>query len=146
MTTRKFLKFTFFIPALAGLFLMASIPNTTTTVKSDSISLADDDEVITVDKKVHDFGTVKESDGALSATFTLTNNTKSPIVIRQATASCGCTTPTWTKEPIAPGKTGTVVATYNPRGRGLGSFEKTVTITTTGTPETLIVRIKGIAE
>jgi uncharacterized protein (DUF58 family) len=146
MRNKKFLKLAFFIPALAGLFLMASVPNTVTTVKSEGVSLANDEGVISVDKKTHDFGTIKESDGEIRATFTITNNTKSPVLIQKATASCGCTTPTWTKEPIAPGKTGTVVATYNPKNRGLGSFEKTVTITTTGNPETLIVRIKGIAE
>jgi hypothetical protein len=103
------------------------------------------EKVITVDRVLHDFGTISEDGGNVSAIFTITNNTNEAIVLTNVRASCGCTTPSWTKEPIEPGKTGTVTATYSPKGRP-GPFEKTVTITTTGNPEKIVVRIKGTVE
>ncbi|MDR0864024.1 MAG: DUF1573 domain-containing protein [Candidatus Symbiothrix sp.] len=144
MLNKKLLKFALIIPALAGLCVMASVPNF--SMQTDEKVLSDVKDEITIDKTVHDFGTVKEADGELNATFTITNKTKTPIVLTNVSASCGCTTPTWTKEPIAPGKTGTVAATYNPQGRQLGPFEKTITIFTSGTPERITAKIKGIAE
>lgn len=148
--SKKFLKIAIFIPALAGLFLMSSVPTNTTKNNSENTLIAndedEDEEVIKIDKTVHDFGTVKESGGALTATFTLTNNTKNPVIINDAKASCGCTAPSWTDKPIDPGKTGTVTATYNPKARALGGFEKTVTIYTSGTPQRIVVKIKGVSE
>ncbi|GHT75493.1 hypothetical protein AGMMS50262_10950 [Bacteroidia bacterium] len=126
------------IPALAGLFVMAYTP--------DSIAQeVKKEKVVTVDKTVHDFGTVSEDGGNISTVFIVTNNTNAPIVITGVRASCGCTTPEWTKEPIAPGKTGEVKATYSPKGRP-GPFEKTVTITTDGDPDRIVVKIKGVVE
>jgi len=104
-----------------------------------------DTKVITVDKTVHDFGVISESGGNVSATFILTNNTDEAIVLTSVRASCGCTATNWTKEPIEPGKTGEVTATYSPKDRP-GPFEKTVTITTTGNPEKIVVRIKGTVQ
>lgn len=100
---------------------------------------------IVADKTTHDFGTVSEDGGNVSTTFILTNQTDSAIVITNVSASCGCTTPSWTKTPIAPGKTGEVTATYKPKDRP-GPFHKSITITTTGTPEKLTLFIKGTVE
>ena len=69
--------------------------------------------VIAVDNAVHDFGKFKEADGNVTHTFVITNQGDAPLVITRVIASCGCTTPVWTKEPIAPGKTGKIdVANY----------------------------------
>jgi len=144
MMKRKFVKFVLVIPALAGLFLLASVPNFPTRANDRNLWYMTEDE-ITVDKTVHDFGTIKEDDGNVSATFIITNNTKEAVVITNVVRSCGCTAPEWTKEPIEPGKTGEVKATYDPRGR-IGPFDKTITIITTGNPERIVVRIKGTVE
>ncbi len=74
----------------------------------------------------HNFGTVAEG-GAADHTFTFKNTGKEPIVITQVKPSCGCTTPDWTKEPILPGKTGVVKASYGTQGRP-GPFTKTLTV------------------
>ena len=58
----------------------------------------------------------------------LTNVGDAPLVIHQAIASCGCTVPTYTKSPIAPGETGTIDVTYNGKGKFPGHFKKTITI------------------
>jgi len=144
MLKRKLVKYVLIIPALAGLFLLATVPDFSTKAFIKNIWNKAGDK-ITVDKTVHDFGTVKESDGPVSATFIVTNKSKDPVLITYVNVSCGCTAPEWTKEPVDPGKTGKVTATFNPKGR-IGIFDKPITITTTGEPERIVVRIKGTVE
>ena len=142
MKIKQLYKFALIIPAIVGLSLMAYAP---ANELQDAKKGLQDSKVIVVDREVHDFGTIGEDAGNVSATFVVTNNTSATIVLTNVRASCGCTTPSWTKEPIEPGKTGTVTATYSQKGRP-GPFEKTVTITTTGDPERLLVRIKGTVQ
>lgn len=144
MMKRNLVKFVLVIPALAGLFLLASVPHFSTKANEKNFWYMTEDE-ITVDKTDHDFGTIREEDGNVSATFVITNNTKASVLITNVVRSCGCTAPAWTKEPIEPGKTGEVTATYDPKSRR-GPFDKTVTIVTTGNPEKIVVRIKGIVD
>jgi len=127
--------------ALGGLFLLVNVPVFSTKANGGNFWSKTED-TITVDKTLHDFGTIKEMGGKVSAAFIVTNNTKATIVITYVSASCGCTVPTWTKDPIEPGNTGLVTATYNPLGRP-GPFDKTITILTNGSPERILVRIKG---
>ena len=141
---KKFVKFVLVIPALAGLFLLASVPHFSTKANGENYWYMTEDE-ITIDKTIHDFGTISESGGSVSATFIITNNTKAPILLTNVIPSCGCTSPEWTKEPIESGQTGKVVATFNPKNRQ-GPFDKSITITTTGNPERIVVRIKGTIE
>ncbi len=84
--------------------------------------------LILFEDKAHDFGTIKETDGKVTHVFTFKNVGNSPLVINKVQASCGCTTPAWTKTPIEPGKTGTISAIYNPAGRK-GVFSSSITIT-----------------
>ncbi|MFN8208138.1 MAG: DUF1573 domain-containing protein [Bacteroidales bacterium] len=90
----------------------------------------------------HDFGKIKEADGPASWKFVFTNTGAIPLVITNVTASCGCTSPAWSKEPVLPGATGFVSATYDPRDRP-GIFEKTVTVTSNGEPPVVILKISG---
>jgi hypothetical protein len=83
-------------------------------------------ETIKWNKTTHDFGTVKMGPPA-DVTFTFTNNGKAPVVITAAAPSCGCTTPTYTKTPVMPGKTGEVKASYGTEGRP-GFFQKSVKV------------------
>lgn len=89
-----------------------------------------------------DFGTVPEGPAA-EHVFTFTNTGKEPVVIERVQPSCGCTAPDWTKEPIAPGKTGMVKATYGTQGRP-GHFEKNMTVFTNA--GTKMVSFKGTVE
>lgn len=98
--------------------------------------------VITFEKTEHDFGKIQEADGRVSTIFTFKNEGMAPLVLSNVRASCGCTTPTWTKEPVEPGQTGSITVTYNPNGRP-GRFQKTVTITSNATEPTKKVYIKG---
>ena len=90
---------------------------------------------------VHDFGSVNEGPQAIYE-FKFTNTGNAPLIISNATASCGCTVPEWTKEPIAPGKTGVIKVVYNTSGRP-GVFSKTVTITSNGKTSSVYLTIKG---
>ena len=141
---KKFVKFVLVIPALAGLFLMASVPNFSTKANGENFWYMTEDEV-TIDKIVHDFESVSESGEPVEATFTITNNSKAPILLTNVSATCGCTTPEWTKEPIEAGKTGKVTATFNPKGTS-GPINKTVTILTSGNPNRFSVRLTGTVE
>lgn len=98
--------------------------------------------VITFEKTEHDFGKIHEENGRVSVVFNFKNEGMSPLVLSNVRASCGCTTPTWTKEPVEPGQTGSITVTYNPNGRP-GRFQKTVTITSNATEATKKVYIKG---
>ncbi len=120
--------------AISTLSLMSCKDNAADKVKAENVENAterDAQEVVypTLDfeKKTHDFGTINEGD-VVEHTFTFTNNGKAPLVITNARGSCGCTVPTWTKEPIAPGGTGEMLVKFNSRGRK-NQQNKTVTIT-----------------
>ncbi len=97
---------------------------------------------IVSDELTYNFGTIAEADGYASHTFTIKNTGDEPLVITRVTASCGCTRPEWTKAPIAPGKSGEVKITYNPKGRP-GPFYKTVSIFSNGKKGSYSLAIKG---
>jgi hypothetical protein len=74
--------------------------------------------------------------------FKFTNTGKEPLILSNVRASCGCTTPSWPKEPILPGKEGTIVVTYNTQGRP-GPFTKSITITSNSDTPNKVIIIKG---
>ncbi len=98
--------------------------------------------VISFDRKEHNFGTIEEAGGRVSTIFEFTNDGNEPLVLSNVRASCGCTTPTWTKTPIEPGQKGQITVTYNPNGRP-GRFQKTITITSNATTPSVKLYIKG---
>lgn len=98
---------------------------------------------IKFDKTVHNFGTFSEKTPVQTAVFAFTNIGKSPLIINQAIASCGCTIPSYTKEPIMPGEKGTVKVTYNGKGKFPGHFKKSITIRTNGKVEMVRLYIEG---
>jgi len=88
---------------------------------------------------VYDFGTFPEETGKVSYIFEFSNAGKGELVVQNVRASCGCTTPNWTKEPISPKGTGVIEVTYNSTGRP-GAFTKTITVTTNAGEETLTIK------
>ncbi len=84
-------------------------------------------DVIRFDKKVHDFGDVLIAEGPVTCLFTFTNIGTQPLVIHNVISSCGCTTPEWTREPVKPGATGTIQATFS-NDQGPYPFEKSLTV------------------
>jgi len=100
------------------------------------------DPFVSFDKTVHDFGTIKEENGKATHNFEFTNTGGKPLIISQVRASCGCTAPNWSKEPILPGKRGFVSATYDPTSRP-GPFNKTLTVISNATAPNKVLQIKG---
>lgn len=79
------------------------------------------------EKKTHDFGQVSEDGGPIDYSFQFKNTGNQPVKITQVKASCGCTTPAWTKELVMPGDSGFIKAQYNPRNRP-GNFKKSLQV------------------
>lgn len=98
---------------------------------------------ITFEKLTHDFGTIKEADGPVSCTFKFKNTGTGMLVIYQAIASCGCTSPTFPKEPIKPGASGEIKVTYNGTGKRPGEFDKAITLRTNTKEEIVRLKVKG---
>ena len=88
-----------------------------------------------------DFGDIK-ADSKVHHTFTFTNTGKSPLLIQDATASCGCTTPSWTKEPVAPGASGQLEVQFDSRGKH-GIINKQVAVRANTQPSITTITIKG---
>ena len=88
-----------------------------------------------------DFGDIK-ADTKVHHTFTFTNTGKSPLLIEDATASCGCTTPSWTKEPVAPGAQGKMEVQFDSRGKH-GIISKQVAVRANTQPSITTILIKG---
>ncbi len=100
------------------------------------------DANISFDLEVHDFGKINEADGTVTVNFGFTNTGSLPLMIKQVHASCGCTSPNWSKEPVLPGKKGFVSATYNPKNRP-GPFSKTVTVVSNASTQNKVLTIRG---
>jgi hypothetical protein len=90
----------------------------------------------------HDFGTVPEGPDA-TVEFVFTNTGKEPIIIEKAQPSCGCTVPSFPKEPIMPGSKATINVAYHSKGRP-GAFTKNITVVSNA--GTKMLTIKGNVE
>lgn len=93
-------------------------------------------------EKIHDFGNILEQDGPASFEFVVANKSTRPVKIVNVQPSCGCTTPDWTKDPIAVGGSGFIKASFDPKGRP-GYFDKTLSVTTDWDGVPMVLRIKG---
>lgn len=91
-------------------------------------------------EEVHDYGTIQQgADGTYY--FKFKNVGKEPLIISNATGSCGCTVPEWPKEPIKPNGEGQIKVTYDTKR--VGAFQKTVTIYSNAKESTKVLTIKG---
>ena len=106
----------------------------------DSVQIG---EVVEFDKTVHDFGDISVNDGPQTCTFTVKNVGKEPIAIYEVVTSCGCTDAQWTREPLQPGKSGMISATYKNED-GPVPFDKTLTVYIAGVSKPVILRLRGI--
>jgi hypothetical protein len=96
---------------------------------------------ISLDKETHDYGVMKQHANG-ECVFIFTNTGTEPLIISNAKGSCGCTVPSWPREPIAPGASGELKVKYDTKRIGL--INKSVTIQSNAvTNPTKIIRIKG---
>lgn len=120
------------IKTLLGLIFIASVINTT----------AQQARVLKFREETFDFGTIAEAMGPVTHEFVFTNYGTRPVKILTVQASCGCTTPGWSKDIVEPGKNGFIQASYNPKGRP-GFFNKSLTVMTDLDANPVILQIKG---
>lgn len=97
-------------------------------------------DIAKLNVETYDFGKIKQNVPAV-ATVVVTNIGTDPLIIDQATPSCGCTISDYTKTPIAPGKTGTIKATYN--AAALGHIDKTITVKFAGADDVKFIKLTG---
>lgn len=119
-----------------------------TDKESTSKEVAKQDEMakeypeMTFDETSFDFGTIKEGD-VVSHEFSFTNTGDAPLKITKAKGSCGCTIPSYSKHPIAPGDTGKMMVKFNSRGKK-NNQNKSVRITTNTKSGQEMIRIKAM--
>ncbi len=100
---------------------------------------------ISFNQTSHDFGDIREADGDVGYSFDFTNTGSEPLIIQNVTPSCGCTTPTWTKEPVMPGEKGYIKAVFNPVNHP-GHFDKYITVQSNASVPSVRLRITGKVE
>ena len=93
------------------------------------------------ESEVVDYGTIEHNANG-DREFKFTNTGKEPLIITNAQGSCGCTTPSWPKEPIMPGQSAVIKVHY--ATDRVGSFEKTVTLTSNADTPSKVLKIKGV--
>lgn len=122
----------------AVLFMAASLP-----AAAQGGDTRPEEEVVKFEEKVHDFGDLLISDKSVTCKFKFTNISKKPIVVHNVVSSCGCTVPKWTKEPVMPGKTGTIDVTFK-NDQGAYPFSKSITAYISGVNRPVVLHIKGV--
>jgi hypothetical protein len=96
--------------------------------------------VLTFTADTYDFGSIPQGT-PVNHVFSFKNTGTEPLVITSVTASCGCTTPEWPKEPVRPGATASIKAIYN--AAAMGPFTKTITVVSNANPNQKVLIIKG---
>jgi len=97
------------------------------------------DDILKLQETEHDFNKIPQGKPVYHD-FLVVNTGTTPLKLDNVSASCGCTTPEWSKEPIAPGATAKIKVGYNASAEGV--FEKTITITYNNT-QSKVLKIKG---
>jgi len=114
---------------------------TDSTAAQPAAAVMPDGPQMKFENVTHDFGKIQEGD-KVTYKFNFANTGKSPLIITDAVASCGCTIPTWPKAPIKPGDGGQIIVTFNSFGKK-GLQDKMVTITANTNPRQNVVYLVG---
>ena len=95
---------------------------------------------ITFEKVIHDYGVIKKGDNGKCA-FKFTNTGKEPLILSRPRSNCGCTVPTWPRQPILPGKSEVITVIYDTKR--IGPIRKNVTVFSNAKNNAVVLRIKG---
>lgn len=134
----------------AGMLLSACNQSTNSSKTADSSATAANTSatngpVMKFEYITHDFGKITQGD-KVTYKFNFTNTGKSPLIITNAVASCGCTKPEWPTGPINPGASGQISVTFNSAGK-VGLQDKMITITAnTNTPQNAVHLVGEVLE
>lgn len=103
--------------------------------------LAEDAPKVKFEKEIYDFGAIKQGE-KVHYEFKFKNNGKTPLIITDATATCGCTKPEYPEAPVKPGEEGVIKVTFDSTGK-MGMQDKVVTITSNANPEAAKLHLVG---
>jgi len=110
------------------------------TTKTSAVA-SPDAPIITFEREVYEFGKIEEGE-KVQHDFKFKNTGKSPLIISNATATCGCTVPETPKEPIQPGAEGVIKVVFNSTGK-MGLQDKVITVTSNANPSQSMVHLVG---
>jgi plastocyanin len=134
-----------FLGIIAISMLMACNSNQANNQSADNGSATTatpgDGPVMKFEKDTHDFGKIKQGD-KVTYDFKFTNTGKSPLIIKDAIASCGCTKPEWPHTPVKPGESAAIKVTFNSAAK-MGLQDKQITITANTNPAQNLVHLIG---
>jgi hypothetical protein len=129
------------LAAVANAQAPSTVPGTVTTpAVQENKNQAD----FKFEEEEYNFGTIKQGD-KVTHDFNFVNAGKEPLVITEAHGSCGCTVPSWPKEPVAKGAKGVIHVEFNSTGK-MGMQDKTVTITSNAKVGSKVLHLKGNVE
>lgn len=120
--------------------VQAQSSKSTSSKSTKSSSYTGTGAEIKFDKLTVDFGTLKVEDVKV-VTITFTNIGKKPLILDDVISSCDCTTVEWSKQPIMPGKKGTIKAKYTAKNKGL--ISKRITVLSNANTDRVILQLKG---
>ena len=123
---------------VAAAFAMSSAVTAQTTAQTTAQKKAE--EFVKFNELKYDFGKIKQG-VPTTFDFEFKNITDKPLVVESASASCGCTTPTWPKAPVMSGKKDKINVGYN--AAGAGAFSKTITVKLAGVDKPVTLTITG---
>lgn len=119
---------------LVGIFLLLSFP----LIAQEEVVEA----VLSFSDNHFDFGRIYENKGKATHTFSFTNEGNAPLLITNVRSTCGCTLPSWTKEPVLPGGKGEITVEFDPKNR-LGNFHKTIQVQSSAINANMFLSISG---
>jgi len=123
------------------LFTVAAFAITSWAVAQKTEGKPKAEDLISFKEKKHDFGKIKQG-VPVTYDFAFQNTSDKPVVIENAWASCGCTTPTKPEQPVAKGKSNVIKAGFN--AAAAGKFDKTVYVKVQGIDIPLELQITGV--
>jgi|SRR5690606_1208112 len=141
----------FLVSAMLISFVSCKKENAADKIKAENVEMASERDqaaqnypIMSFTKTEHDFGKIKKGT-AVEEVFEFTNTGNAPLIITNATSSCGCTVPEYPKNtPIAPGETSSLLVKFN--GSGQNQVTKTVTVTANTEKGTENLTIKAFVE
>lgn len=128
------------IICMALCFVISMQAQSSKTSSSNKSTYTGTGAEIKFDKLAVDFGTLKVGDVKV-VTVTFTNIGKKPLILDDVISSCDCTTVEWSKQPVMPGKKGTIKAKYTAKNKGL--ISKRVTVLSNANTDRVILQLKG---
>lgn len=137
----------FIIPLFLGIFAISCQQNNTNkneNVSTEETSTEPGGGIITFDEPSHDFGKLTSGE-VVSYIFYFTNTGTENLIVEEVRPSCGCTSPSYTKTPVAPNEKGQIEVKFDSSGFS-GMQNKSVTVTTNGQPEKTVLHFSATVE